>query len=60
MTLYNLTKEHLQLIIDSVNTNPCIEAHIREEIVRPIKLQFNEQLKGGAWKRRIREQGYVI
>jgi len=60
MNLHNLSKEHLQLIIDSVNTNPSIEAHIREEILKPIKLQFEEQLKGGAWKRRIREQGHVI
>jgi len=60
MVLHNLTKEHLELIIDSVKTNPCIDAHIIEEILRPIRLQFNEQLKGGAWKRRLREQGHVI
>ena len=60
MTLHNLSKEHLQLIIDSIKSNPSIEAHIREEILKPIKLQFEEQLKGGAWKRRIREQGHVI
>ena len=60
MTLHNLKEEHLEMIIDSVNSNPSIEAHVREEILKPIKLQFNEQLKGGAWKRRIRKQGHVI
>jgi hypothetical protein len=60
MTLYNLTEEHLQLIIDSVKTNPSIKPQLVEEILKPIRLQFNEQLKGGAWKRRMREQGHVI
>jgi hypothetical protein len=60
MVLHNIPSEHLELIIDSVNTNPSIEAHIREEILNTIRLQFKEQLKGGAWKRRMREQGHVI
>ena len=60
MNLHNLTKEHLEMIIQSVKTNPSIEERVREEILKPIRLQYKEQLKGGAWKRRIREQGHVI
>lgn len=60
MTLHNLTKEHLELIINSVKTNPTLSPSLIEEILKPIRLQFNEQLKGGAWKRRMREQGHVI
>ena len=60
MTLHNLPKEHLEIIIKSVKTNPNLKPHLIEEILNPIRLQFNEQLKGGAWKRRKREQGHVI
>ena len=60
MTLHNLTKEHLELIINSVKTNPTLSPSLIEEILNPIRLQFKEQLKGGAWKRRMREQGHVI
>ena len=60
MTLHNLTKEHLELIINSVKTNPTLSPSLIEEILKPIRLQFKEQLKGGAWKRRVREQGHVI
>lgn len=60
MTLHNLPKEHLELMIKSVKINPNIEPSLIEEILNPVRLQFNEQLKGGAWKRRLREQGYVI
>ncbi len=60
MTLHNLSKEHLELIIKSVKINPTLEPSLIEEILNPVRLQFNEQLKGGAWKRRLREQGHVI
>ena len=50
MTLYNLSKEHLQLIIDSVNTNPAIKAHIREEIVKLVKNIIMSNLKGAHGK----------
>lgn len=60
MTLYNIPKEHLQLIINSVKTNPNLEPKLIEEILKPIRLLFKEQLKGGAWKKRIRDQGQVI
>ena len=41
MVLHNIPSEHLELIIDSVNTNPSIEAHIREEILS-VNLQILE------------------
>ena len=47
-------------MIESVKKNPNIEPSLIEQILNPVRLQFNEQLKGGAWKRRLREQGYVI
>ena len=58
---FNITKkEHLEAIIDSVKTNPNLEPSLIDEILKPIRLQYKEQLKGGAWKRRMREQGHVI
>lgn len=57
---FNISQEHMEQIIKSVVNNPSIEAHIREEIVRPIRIQLNEQIKGGSWKKRLREQGMVL
>ena len=60
MNLHNLNKEHLEIIIDSVKTNPNLKASLIEEILKPIRLQYTEQLKGGPWKKRMREQGHAI
>jgi len=60
MMNFNISQEHMEQIIKSVVNNPSIEAHIREEIVRPIRIQLNEQIKGGSWKKRLREQGMVL
>lgn len=60
VNLHNISTEHLKIIIDSVKTNPNLKASLIEEILKPVRLQYTEQLKGGAWKKRIREQGYVI
>ena len=58
--LHNIPSEHLELIIDSVKTNPNLEPSLIDEILKPIRLQYKEQLKGGPWKKRMREQGHVI
>jgi len=60
MNLLNLRPETIEQIIESINHDPTIEAHMREEHTRWIKLQYEEQKKGGAWKARIREAGHVI
>ena len=60
MNLLNLKPETVKQIIESINHDPTIEADVREEHTRWIRLQYEEQKKGGAWKARIREQGHVI
>lgn len=60
MNLLNLKPETVEQIIESINHDPTIEAHVREEHLKWIRLQFKEQKKGGAWKARIREAGHVI
>jgi len=60
MNLLNLTQDTIEQIIKSISNDPTIEAHVREEHVKWIRLQYREQKEGGAWKRRIREKGYVI
>ena len=60
MNLLNLNEETIEQIIKSINHDPTIEADVREKHLRWIRLQFEEQKKGGPWKARIREQGHVI
>ena len=50
----------IQQMYDSLRTNPTIEAWDKEETLVWVNLQLKEQKTGGAWKRRIREQGHVI
>ena len=47
MTLHGLTEETIQKIIESLPDSEQKEW---------IKVQFEEQKAGGAWKRRIREE----
>lgn len=60
MVLNGLTKEQLELIYNSVKINPTVEEGDKVDMQSWVKLQIDEQIKGGAWKRRIREKGYVI
>ena len=60
MELSNLTEEMIQQMYDSLRTNPTIEAWDKEKTLVWVNLQLKEQKTGGAWKRRIREQGHVI
>jgi hypothetical protein len=60
MTLENLTKEQIEEILESLKINPHYWTPLRNETINWVRLQYNEQTEGGAWKRRIREQGHVI
>lgn len=60
MNLLNLEPETIEQIIESINHDPTIETDVREKHLKWIRLQFEEQKVGGAWKRRIREAGHVI
>ena len=66
MTLTGLSKEQLEYIMQSITRNPNEWnseirplKNYREELRSWIRLQYTEQLKGGAWRRRLREQGYT-
>jgi hypothetical protein len=60
MTLNGLTQEQMQMIYESIKINPNINESIKSTFQPWIKLQLDEQVKGGAWKARIRESGMVI
>lgn len=60
MTLENLTEEQIKQLIQSMEVNPTIEAHVKEPTLQWCRLQLKEQQEGGAWKARIREAGHVI
>jgi hypothetical protein len=54
MNINNLKEEQVLQIMEALS---LISAR---ETARWVFLQYSEQKKGGAWKRRLREQGYVI
>jgi hypothetical protein len=60
MTLENLSKEQIEYIINSLKVNPHEWTELRNETIDWVRLQYNEQVEGGAWKRRLREKGHVI
>jgi hypothetical protein len=60
MCLNGLTETQISQLIQSMEVNPTIEAHIKEPTLQWVRLQLEEQKQGGAWKRRIREAGHVI
>jgi hypothetical protein len=60
MVLNGLTKEQMEMIYNSIKINPTVEEGDKVDVQKWIKLQFDEQVKGGAWKRRIRDLGFVI
>ena len=60
MTLNELSKEQIEMIYNSIKINPTIDEGDKVETQKWIKLQLDEQVKGGAWKRRIRESGLSI
>jgi hypothetical protein len=60
MVLNGLTKEQLEMIYSSIKINPTVKEGDKVDVQQWIKLQLDEQVKGGAWKRRIREMGFVI
>jgi len=51
MNILNIKKELFQKILESLPDSKDKEW---------LKLQYDEQTKGGAWKARIREQGHAI
>ena len=60
MTLNNLTEEQVESLIGSLKINPNIPEDEKEDTLQWCNRQLREQKTGGAWKRRIREEGYVI
>ena len=60
MNLLNLTETEISQLIDSLATNPSIEADKKEPTLFWLREQLSEQKVGGAWKRRLREKGHVI
>ena len=59
MNLLNLTETEISQLIESLETNPKIEADQKDEY-GDLNEQLSEQKIGGAWKRRLREKGHVI
>lgn len=64
-SLEGLTPYQLQIIKKGLHTwakaYPYVdEDPVHQELIDFIDLQVDEQMQGGAWKRRIREKGYVI
>ena len=60
MTINGLTETQIEQLIQAMEVNPTIEAHIKEPTLQWVRLQLKEQQNGGAWKARIREAGHVI
>ena len=60
MTLNNLTEKQIKNLIGSLKINPNIPEDEKEGTLQWCNRQLREQQAGGAWKRRIREEGYVI
>ena len=60
MNLLGLSETEIAQLIESLATNPNIKADEKESTLNWMREQFSEQKIGGAWKRRIREKGYVI
>ena len=59
MNLLNLTETEISQLIDSLATNPSIEADKKEPTLFWLREQLSEQKVGGAWKSRLREKGHV-
>ena len=64
-SLEDLTPYQLQIIKKGLHTwakaYPYVDENpAHQELIDFIDLQVDEQMQGGAWKRRIREKGYVI
>ena len=60
MELNNLTKDQIEMLLQSLKVNPNIEEGDKVETMDWCRLQLKEQLEGGAWKSRIRRMGHVI
>ena len=60
MTLNHLTEEQVKSLIGSLTTNRNIPLDDKVDTILWCSKQLQEQQAGGAWKRRIREEGYVI
>ena len=60
MSLNCLSETQINQLIQSMEVNPTIEAHVKEPTLQWLRLQLKEQKQGGAWKSRIREAGHVI
>ena len=60
MTLNNLTEKQIKNLIHSLAINSEIPVEKKEDTLDWCCIQLKEQQAGGAWKRRIREEGYVI
>ena len=63
MEISGLTPYQLQLIKKAVNIRANTTTEDQEQIEKLrafVNLQVDEQMEGGAWKRRIREKGFVI
>ena len=64
-SLEGLTPYQLQIIKKALHpwakAYPYVDEDPRNEfLLEFVNLQIDEQMQGGAWKRRIREKGYVI
>lgn len=60
MQINNLTEQQIELLISSLLVNPNLDEWDKEETLQWLRLQLKEQRRGGPWKARIREAGYVI
>ena len=60
MNLLNLSETEVNQLIESLAKNPKIAEDEKEQTLNWLREQLSEQKVGGAWKRRLREQGNVI
>ena len=60
MNLENLTEKQIKNLIHSLAINSEIPVEKKSDTLDFCSEQLKEQRAGGAWKRRLREEGYVI
>jgi len=66
MNISNINQDQYEFILKLLDetsiewTELVPRRNCKEDLRSFVKLQYDEQIKGGPWKARIREQGYVI
>ena len=59
MNLLNLTEKEIAQLIESLAKNPEIKEDEKSPTLNWLREQLSEQKIGGAWKRRLRDKGWL-